>query len=120
MLCCAVTSHQPLVVSELLKIKRANPNTRTPEGMTPLVIAAVSGAVDITRILIDHGADLNIRAADGFSALMYAPSYDHVRVAIALIEAGANPELVDQNGRTARDLCFNDGAKKYILPLLGG
>lgn len=44
----------------------------TLTGCTPLVLAAGNGHVRICRLLIDHGADLNITTRKGFSAAQFA------------------------------------------------
>jgi uncharacterized protein len=38
-----------------------NPNDQDKEGRTPLMGAAMKGRVDAIRVLVEHGADLNIR-----------------------------------------------------------
>jgi uncharacterized protein len=66
------------IVKQLLA-KRANPNaglTRQDSGMgpgsTPFLRAAKSGDIELMNVLLDHGADLNQRAADQNSALILA------------------------------------------------
>jgi ankyrin repeat protein len=44
-------------------------NTRGGEGFTPVAHAALCGYVEIVRVLIEHGADLEIRNAYGGTAL---------------------------------------------------
>lgn len=40
--------------------------------MTLLMLAAGQGAVGICRLLLDHGAELNARDAEGYTPLWYA------------------------------------------------
>jgi len=67
--------------------------------LTPVALAALKGHTDMTRVLIDAGADMDamtVRASDGKTvklvgtALMAAASGGHVEVARLLIERGAN------------------------------
>ena len=47
-------------------------------GTTLLMVAAYRGRLDVVRLLIDHGADVNVRLPvpdDGRSALAFAISY---------------------------------------------
>jgi ankyrin repeat protein len=56
---------------------------------------------DIARILIEKGADLNLKDNDGFNALMWAVQNDNYDIAKILIENGADLNLKDKGGLTA-------------------
>jgi ankyrin repeat protein len=61
----------------------------------PLVCAAHAGATDVVRLLIVNGAQLDRTDTTGFGALAKACGGVHVRMARALLEAGAKitPEV---------------------------
>ena len=59
-------------------------------GRTALIIAAVEGHLEIVRMLVEAGSDLNIVDAEGSTALSLARSYGNLDVAALLVEAGAN------------------------------
>lgn len=42
------------------------------KGMTPLMLAVISENEDIVRLLLDKGANVNVRTPDGFTALSWA------------------------------------------------
>jgi uncharacterized protein len=69
--------------------------------MAPLLFAARQGALDVTRVLIRAGADLNITEPDGTNALVTAIINAHYDLAAFLLESGANPNVADKYGRTA-------------------
>ena len=58
-------------------------------GRTALIIAAVEGHLEIVRMLVEAGSDLNIVDAEGSTALSLARSYGNLDVAALLAEAGA-------------------------------
>lgn len=65
--------------------------------MTLVDIAEAGGVSELVRQL-DAGADIDERAADGRVALHAALAEGHHHVAIVLLERGANPQLLDDNG----------------------
>ena len=62
---------------------------------TPLTLAALSGQVEIARLLVDAYADVNLRNGQA-SALIYASEGGHTEVARLLLQAGADKEQVKQ------------------------
>lgn len=61
----------------------------------PLCMAAQSGSVDSVRVLLDHGADVNIVDSDGRTPIFWAWT---PAVAALLLERGADAGVVDLNG----------------------
>ena len=86
---------------ELKPLDGGTPKAPTSKGaMTALHYAAREGAVDAVRVLVAHGADLDIVDPDGVNALLYATINGHTDTAALLLEKGANPSLADTFGRT--------------------
>jgi len=82
-------------VEELVTRDRSLATALSPDGFTALHYPAFFGgdeAAETARVLLDAGADVNARSANGFSVLPLhsAVAGDHEAVAIALIEAGAD------------------------------
>jgi len=71
-----------------------------PGGMTALSFAAREGRLEAARLLIDAGADVNAREANGISALVMAITNRHTAVAALLLSRGADPNAADWWGRT--------------------
>lgn len=60
--------------------------------------AALNGHTQAALQLIQANADVNLVDKGGYSALMLAASNNHAEIIDLLINAGANPDLVEQTG----------------------
>lgn len=68
----------------------------SPSGaMTPLHFAAREGRLEIARILVDAGADLNARSANGTGPLVLAITNNHIELALFLVGKGADVNAAD-------------------------
>jgi len=74
--------------------------TRSPRGVTVLMMAAKAGDVSLMRAALKAGVDVNARTDEGCTALsmaMVSRSPEKVRL---LLDAGAHPDAADHHGRT--------------------
>jgi ankyrin repeat protein len=73
---------------------------RTPEGFTPLGLAAFLGGPEVVRVLLDHGADANDDADNPFGVRpVHAAGAAHDRETMRLLlEAGADPNARQRGG----------------------
>ncbi|MEO7134036.1 MAG: ankyrin repeat domain-containing protein [Vicinamibacterales bacterium] len=70
-------------------------------GMTPLHYAARQGFTDVALALLDGGVPVNqAKAGDRATALLIATINGHFDFAARLLERGANPNLIAENGAT--------------------
>jgi len=87
-------------VSEVRKLldQGLSPNARTKAGgLTPLMLAAPD--VEKMKLLIDRGADVNLRASNRYSALMVAAQYPGSTAAMnLLLDHGATVRLPKGQG----------------------
>ena len=70
-------------------------------GFTLLMGAANNGHERVVKLLIRHGAELNLQNSGGGTALMLAASNGHERVVELLIRHGADVNLQNSKGDTA-------------------
>uniref|UniRef100_T1IU24 Uncharacterized protein n=1 Tax=Strigamia maritima TaxID=126957 RepID=T1IU24_STRMM len=88
-------------LAQVLLAMRANVEDRGIKGdCTPLMEASSCGHVDIVRLLIAHGADVNAQSSSGNTPLMYACAAGYEEVVKVLLEAGSNVEDHNENGHT--------------------
>ena len=71
-------------VKELLNNK-ADINSKSESGITPLIRAAANGHYKVVELLLENGADINIKTNDGETALSFAKKNNHSEV-IKLLE----------------------------------
>ena len=78
-------------------------NLRAEDRDTSALIDSVMGKFDdITTVLINAGADANIQSKDGQTALIVAVGADEESTVELLLKAGANPDISDHMGMSAR------------------
>jgi uncharacterized protein len=69
----------------------------SPSGaMTPLLYAAREGNLDMVRLLLDAGADIDRPSANGTTPLVVATTNNHIDVALHLVERGADVNAADR------------------------
>ncbi len=82
----------------------ADVHARNEAGLTPFMAALTSNApASLLDLLLAHGADIDQQAANGLTALMLAASQGTPGQVVYLLNAGADPTVVDAEGQTALD-----------------
>lgn len=81
--------------------------SNTVRTITPIVQAAVFDSLEMTKLLIERGADPNLRQMNGESALANAANRGNVELTRYLLEHGADPNLATPFGTP---LSLADGA----------
>ena len=79
--------------------------------------AAVNDAAAVGQ-LIDKGADVNARRADGATALLWAAHWDDLDTVNALLAAGANVNAADDHGVTALERAAENASLRMVERLL--
>lgn len=86
---------------------------------TPLMRAIIAGQTSTALLLIELGADIDLRCADGRNALMYAADKSNPSVAAALLAKGAEVNVQSTNRvDTALMIAAGQGSVEVVLLLL--
>jgi hypothetical protein len=83
-----------------------------------LLKAAVRGSDDKVQRLLDNGADVNARDANGTTPLMLSSFRGHFTVLKVLLSAGADVNLEDKQGTTALMLASAGGDMRIVQALI--
>jgi ankyrin len=95
-------------------------NQRNYRGKTPLhvILYWKKEQVDIVRLLLDNGADVNAATRGGSTPLHVAASRGLIGCAELLLERGAAVDLMDELGRTPLYKAERSGGKSMVGLLL--
>lgn len=81
-------------------------------GQTALMLAVSHGRLDMVRMLVAAGADINIHDEDGSTALMCAAEHGHLAIVKFLVgHPDTDPTLMDNDGSTALTIAVEAGHK---------
>merc|ERR1712142_1456149 len=107
-LACFQGRHE--VVSLLLD-RKANVEHRAKTGLTPLMEAASGGYVEVGRVLLDKGADVNAQPVPSSrdTALTIAADKGHYRFVELLLSRGAQVDVRNKKGNSSLWLAANGG-----------
>ena len=102
----------------LLYQKGANLNLKDREGNTPLILATISRWSEGASTLIRLKAQVNAQNRLGETAILKAVQARDLALTKALLDAGANPDIADNSGISARAVATSDPRAASIAKLL--
>ena len=104
---------------EWLLAHRADPNQKSPSGLTALIICARRGSVRGVETLLQRGADPNLRGGvNQWTPLMHAIHKNQIAAARALLEGGAQVDQRGRGGETALMMAAGYGYTPLVELLL--
>ena len=94
-------------------------NAQAPAiGLTPLMVAALSGQAQAAELLLKAGADPNIQGNDGTTALHMAAFFGHAEIVETLIAAEVDLNALSNRSETPFDVVkgeWDDGLERLYL-----
>jgi ankyrin repeat protein len=93
----ALQSESPKCAMVLAKHPNTQVNVRNALDETPLMLAAINNQIDLAKILIERGADIN---RPGWSPLHYAATRGHREMMRLLLDHDAYIDSESENGTT--------------------
>ncbi len=102
MLCAAIRANHGNIMRLLLE-RGANIDLQSEDRLnSPVMDATAMGANELLAELLAKGPDLNLKSKDGQTALVIAVGRNDAESVRLLLEAGADPDIEDKLGFTAR------------------
>ncbi|XP_023254338.1 ankyrin repeat and SAM domain-containing protein 6 [Seriola lalandi dorsalis] len=93
------------LVKEILEEDPTQVNSSNQEGASPLMMAAVSGQLEVVQLMVEKNADIDKQdGVHGWTALMQATYHGNKDIVKYLLSQGADVNLRAKNGYTAFDL----------------
>lgn len=111
----AASRNDILEVADLLSNEnRISPNVCNEDGLTALHQCCIDNKVDMLKLLIESGADVNAEDSDKWTPLHAAATCGHLTLVKLLISHGANLLAVNTDGNMPYDLCDEEECLDYI------
>jgi hypothetical protein len=113
---CAASNNTLDMIDYLVGLK-ADVNTLSADGSTPLMAAANDGHPQAIERLLDNGANIDLKDKEGQTALMVACVAGRLDCVRTLVDRKADIDMTDPRGETALTLA-GDGGEVDIVELL--
>lgn len=99
-----------------------DPDWRREDGVTTLMMAAMTGRIEVMEALIEVGATVDLQTPDGTTALLAACTYARTTREImgveVLLARGANPSLANDEGNDALMMAARHGLVDAAVALI--
>lgn len=83
-----------------------------PKEIVPLIEAVRNNKLDLVKLMLSKGANINITDKDGTTALMTASKLGYAEIVQLLIQHGADTKMTNKKGQIADDIVKEDVHKK--------
>lgn len=105
-LCMAIVREDNCEVQDFLNSGTDMDFRDEPDGWTPLIYSIYYGNRKARKLLLEHGADVNLADYANRTPLMFAAVRGDADVITELISRGANLDVCDHRGKNALDFAI--------------
>jgi ankyrin repeat protein len=106
-------------LTELLRDDPPAARSWSGDGFTPLHLSAFFGGVDVARLLLDAGAEIDVVSRNDFSVYpIHSAAAGRVPVALLLVERGADVNVRQRHGWTPLHTAAHNGSGELVDALL--
>lgn len=102
---------------EYSEIECSDVNTISLFGDYPIHVAATRGSVEELKLIINEGADINLKGEHGYTALHDAVAQEKIEAILYLLQHGAVPAIKNDDGLTPLDIATLLENKEIISEL---
>lgn len=97
---------------------KINVNFQNESGMTCLHQASISGNLELVKLLIDCGAQVDVKDSNGYTPLHYSVQFNKFDLVSLFLQYGINPNDSTYKQDTPLHLAVQFSSEKIILNLL--
>ncbi|XP_077414791.1 protein phosphatase 1 regulatory subunit 27 [Vanacampus margaritifer] len=95
-------------IGRFIRTRKVRVDTLFPSGMAALHEAVLTGNLEVVKLLVKYGADVNQRDEDGWTPLHMACSDGFPEIASYLLSLGASTKAENESGEKPADLIDPD------------
>ena len=95
-----------------------DPNVKSPNGTTPLHLAALFNQAKIARLLVENGADIDSKLGGGYTPLMGINYRENAEVANILCKSGASLKIRNHNNMSPMEMFLESNKNVFKLIVL--
>lgn len=103
---------------DLVREHKSITNSVLPNGNTVLIESIQRGCINVAEVLINRGANVDMKNKHGVSALAAALLNEQFEIAFILIDAGACVYHVNETGMSAMHLAAAAGGREIVSALI--
>jgi len=105
----AIEDNDVAQVKFVLRFEKVKINDQDENQMTALHWACVYGRLEIVALLLDNGADIEMKDSKGWTALHFAANSGYLDVVELLLASCADVEATSNDGKVAIDVAQGEG-----------
>jgi hypothetical protein len=96
----------------------ADLNAQDANGFTPLHCAVYNNYLDVVRILVNSGANINVKDVkihEGWTPVHYASARGRLDILKALLQSSQDPHILNQSNQTPTDLAATREIEVFLV-----